>query len=213
MSEFTTLVKNRRSANKFLTDVTITPADIDEIMSLVKFAPSAFNLQHAHYVVVTDPEAKERVYEAAYRQYKVKTASAVVLVFGDKEAYQSVERINEGLLHLGIMDQREYDHNNSSVRAMYESGGEQFKRDEAIRNANLSAMLFMLAAKDKGWDTCPMIGFDPAAVQEIAKVPDSFVPALMITIGKEDTSSQRVRGYRKPVGEFVSYNTFQASKS
>lgn len=208
MSEFTTLVKNRRSANKFLENVPISREELDEIMNLVKYAPSAFNLQHTHYVVVLDPETKERVYEAASRQYKVKTASAVIMVLGDKEAQQNVGPLHEGLLHLGVMDQREFDHTVSSVQAFYEAGGDSFKRDEAIRNASLSAMLFMLVAKDKGWDTCPMIGFDPKAVQEILNIPDQYVPAMMITIGKEDNSSQRVRGYRKPVGEFVSYDTF-----
>jgi len=69
-------------------------------------------------------------------------------------------------------------------------------------------MLFMLAAKERGWDTCPMIGFDPEAIREILNIPDQYVPAMMITIGKEDLSGQRARGYRKPVGEFVSYNQF-----
>ncbi|HBZ83019.1 MULTISPECIES: nitroreductase family protein [Brevibacillus] len=210
MSEFTALVKKRRSANKFIPTESITTAELEEIMSLVKFAPSAFNLQHAHYVIVTEPETKERVYEAAQRQYKVKTASAVILVLGDLEAYKNVGPIHEGLLHLGVMDQREYDQTVSSVHSFYEAGGDQLKRDEAIRNASLSAMLFMLAAKDKGWDTCPMIGFDPEAVRDILRIPERYVPTMMITIGKEDTASQRVRGYRKPVGEFVSYNTFQA---
>ncbi|MGG1658332.1 nitroreductase family protein [Brevibacillus sp. NRS-1366] len=195
---------------KFVENVPISRTEMEEILNLVKFAPSAFNLQHTHYVVVTDPETKERVYEAAQRQYKVKTASAVILVLGDKEAHQNVGPIHEGLLHLGVMDQREFDHTVSSVQAFYEEGGDSFKRDEAIRNASLSAMLFMLTAKEKGWDTCPMIGFDPEAIRQILNIPDQYVPVMMIAIGKEDVSSQRVRGYRKPVGEFVSYNKFQA---
>lgn len=69
-------------------------------------------------------------------------------------------------------------------------------------------MQFMLIAKDKGWDTCPMIGFDPAKVQEVLNIPEQFVPVMMITLGKEDESGQRARGYRKPVGQFVSYNGF-----
>jgi len=31
----------------------------------------------------------------------------------------------------------------------------------------------------------------------------------MITMGEEDTSKTRMRGYRKPVGEFVSFNSFE----
>jgi len=209
MNNFSSLIRMRRSANKFLPDVKISREDLDEIFSDVKFAPTAFNLQHAHYLVVDSPEMKERMFEAANRQYKVKTASAVILVLGNKMAYQNVGKVNEGLLQLGVLSQQEYDHIVSSVTSFYESRGESFLHDEAIRNASLSAMLFMLAAKDKGWDTCPMIGFDPVEVSMHLNIPDTYEPVLMITIGKEDLSSQRVRGYRKPIGEFVSYNAFQ----
>ncbi|KQL43598.1 NAD(P)H nitroreductase [Brevibacillus choshinensis] len=208
MSEFSNLVKQRRSASKFIPDTKLSSSELDEILSLVKFAPSAFNLQHAHYVIVNDVNIKNRVYEAAQKQYKVKTSSAVILILGDTEAHLQAGKINEGLLHLGVIDKREFDDTVSSIHTFYAKGGESLKRDEAIRTASLSAMLFMLAAKEKGWDTCPMIGFDPGEIRQILGIPDQYVPAMMITIGKEDLSGQRVRGYRKPVGEFVSYNQF-----
>lgn len=208
MSDFINLLKARRSATKFIPGVDITDSELEEIFSLVKFAPSAFNLQHAHYVVVKDPEVKNKVYEAAYKQYKVQSASAAIVVLGNKEAYKDAGRINEGLLHLGVINQQEYDMTVESVHSFYEGGGETFKREEAIRNAGISAMLMMLVAKEKGWDTCPMIGFDPKALSEVLNIPDTHVPVLLITIGKEDTSKLRPRGYRKPVGEFVSFNKF-----
>lgn len=208
MSDFINLLKARRSATKFIPGVDITDSELEEIFSLVKFAPSAFNLQHAHYVVVKDPEVKNKVYEAAYKQYKVQSASAAIVVLGNKEAYKDAGKINEGLLHLGVINQQEYDMTVDSVHSFYEGGGETFKREEAIRNAGISAMLMMLVAKEKGWDTCPMIGFDPKALSEVLNIPDTHVPVLLITIGKEDTSKPRPRGYRKPVGEFVSFNKF-----
>lgn len=151
---------------------------------------------------------KQKVYEASFKQYKVQTASAVLVVLGNKEAYKDAARINEGLLHLGVLSKQEYESTVSSVESFYEGRGDTFMREEAIRNASLSAMLFMLIAKEKGWDTCPMIGFDPEALSSALNIPDSYVPVLMITLGKEDTSGQRPRGYRKPAGEFVSYDTF-----
>ncbi|GIP27739.1 nitroreductase [Paenibacillus sp. J23TS9] len=208
MSQFQELVQARRSANKFQTDVNISEQELAEMFGLVKFAPSAFNLQHTHYVAVTEKELKEKVYEAAFKQYKVLTSSAVIVVLGDLDAYHNIGPINEGLLNLGVIDRREFDETVSSVIGMYEDGGDAFKRDEAIRNASLSAMLFMLIAKDKGWDTCPMIGFDPEQLRRALNIPDRYVPAMLITIGKEDTGKQRPRGYRKPVGEFVTFNGF-----
>lgn len=208
MSDFIQVVKERRSAVTFIPDVELPEQDLEAIFQLTKFAPSAFNLQHTHYIVVKDKEAKEKVYQAANKQYKVQTASAVILVLGHMDAYKDVAKINEGLLHLGVLSKQEYDGEVESVTSFYETRGEGFKREEAIRNGSLSAQLFMLAAKEKGWDTCPMIGFDPAAIAEALEVPDRYVPVMLIAIGKENTAKQRPRGYRKPVGEFVSYGRF-----
>ncbi|MFD0695208.1 nitroreductase family protein [Paenibacillus sp. GCM10027628] len=209
-NELSTLIKARRSANKFVPGMEILDEELDEMFNLVKFAPSAFNLQHTHYVVVKDPELKNSVYEAANKQYKIQTASAAIVVLGNMDAYKDVGILNEGLLNLGVINKQEYDMTVESVLSFYESRGDRFKREEAIRNASLSAMLLMLIAKDKGWDTCPMIGFDPEALSNALHIPDGYVPAMLITIGKEDNSRQRPRGYRKPVGEFVSYNTFSS---
>lgn len=208
MSELTNVLKERRSATKFHPEAKISGQELEEIFSLVKYAPSAFNLQHAHYVVVHDPEKKNKVYEAANKQYKIKTASAAILVLGDLNAYENVRQLNEGMLHLGIINKQELDMTVESVTRFYEERGDSFKRDEAIRNASLSAMLFMLIAKDKGWDTCPMIGFDPEQMRKELNIPDQYVPVMLIALGKEDLSGQRLRGYRKPVGEFVTYNGF-----
>lgn len=205
MDTFEQIVKVRRSAGNFLEDNPISKKELDEIFELVKMGPSAFNLQHTNYVVVMDSELKMGVKKAAYNQHKVGTASAVIIVLGDKKAYKDAGQIYEGLLALGILSQQEYDHEVKDVVSLYEQGGEVFQRDEAIRNASLSAMLFMLAAKNKGWDTCPMIGFDSEQLKQLLSISDQFEPVLMITIGKEKIQSRKPRGYRKPVAEFVKY--------
>lgn len=204
MSTFSDLVQARRSAMNFVEGVPIPQTELEEMFSLARLAPSSNNLQHTHYKVVTDPALKELLRKDAYNQYKVHTASAVIVVYGDKKAYLRAPEIYSGLKLLGAMSQEEYDRTLQSINDAYE-GNDQFQRDEAIRNASLSAMQFMLIAKDKGWDTCPMIGFDPGAVNATLNVPEHFVPALMITIGKDNKHKIRPRGYRKPVNEFVEF--------
>ncbi|MCY7781671.1 MULTISPECIES: nitroreductase family protein [unclassified Bacillus (in: firmicutes)] len=205
MAEFLQLVNERRSASNFLPDHPITKEDLNEMFEWVALAPSAFNLQHTKYVAVLEPDVKEKLKQAANGQYKVLSSSAVLLVLGDKQAYQQAADIYEGLKMLGILNKQEYDHMVQDTVSFYEDRGESFKRDEAIRNASLSAMMFMLIAKEKGWDTCPMIGFDAEAVKQILNIDDQFEIVMMITIGKEKTESRRPRGYRKPVNEFVEY--------
>ncbi|AUM87017.1 nitroreductase family protein [Clostridium botulinum] len=209
MSELKKIIEERRSANNFIEGVKIPDKDFTEIFELLKLAPSCFNIQHSHYLVVTDEEKKDQLRKAAFNQYKVHTASAVILVLGDKLAYKNSENIYSGMLNLGIMSKLDYDNTIRDINNLYEGRGEDFQRSEAIRNTSLSAMMFMLIAKDKGWDTCPMIGFNQDEVRQIFDIPENYEIALMITMGKEDSSKRRMRGYRKPVGEFVSFDSFQ----
>jgi len=209
MSELKKIIEERRSANNFIEGVKIPDKDFTEIFELLKLAPSCFNIQHSNYLVVTDEEKKEQLRKAAFNQYKVHTASAAILVLGDKLAYKNAENIYSGMLNLGIMSKLDYDNIVRDINNLYEGRGEDFQRSEAIRNTSLSAMMFMLIAKDKGWDTCPMIGFNQEEVRQIFNIPENYEIALMITMGKEDSSKTRMRGYRKPVGEFVSFNSFE----
>lgn len=204
-SNFSELVNARSSSNNFLENVDIPKQEFDEIFKLLALAPSCFNLQHAKYIVIRDKEMKENFKEKVSPQYKIHTASAAVLVLGDKRAYKNAEKIYEPMKMLGILDNVSYDETIRAIYSMYESRGEDFMKDEAIRNASLSAMLFMLIAKDRGWDTCPMIGFDPKAAKELLNISEEFEPVLLITIGKEDVNNKRLRGYRKPVDEYVQY--------
>jgi putative NAD(P)H nitroreductase len=205
MSEFLRVVRERRSANKFIEGIEIPKKDFENIFNELTSAPSAFNLQHANYYVVSNSEVKAEIYEAAYRQYKVKTSSAVIVITGDKLAYKNAENIYEGTKMLGILDEKEFHDMIGMINGLYEGWGENFQHDEAIRNASLSAMLFMLLAKDKGWDTCPMIYFDQEKIKAILKLPEAEIPVIMITMGKMDPNSMKLRGARKVIGEFVKF--------
>lgn len=207
MAELKKIIEERRSANNFEKGFKIPEDDFADIFELLKLSPSCFNLQHAHYLVITDEERKEKLRDAAFKQYKVHSASAAIIVLGDKLAYKDAGKIYSGMLNLGIMDNYEYNSMIEGINKLYESGGEEFLRIEAVRNASLSAMMFMLIAKDKGWDTCPMIGFNQAEVRQLFNIPERYELALLITMGKENPAKRRMRGYRKPIGEYVSYNS------
>ena len=203
--DFAKLIEKRRSANNFMKGVAITEQELKPIFNDIKLAPSAYNLQHTEYITVLNPDVKEQLYEAADRQYKIHSAAAVLIVTADRYAYKQTKRLNEGLKNLGVIDDWQLEQMVKDITLFYEERGEEFMKEEAIHNASLSAMLFMLAAKNRGWDTCPMIGFDQQRVREILHIPPTNEIVLMITIGKEKEESRHLRGYRKPVNEFVTF--------
>lgn len=71
----------------------------------------------------------------------------MILVLGDKEAYKNTANLTQGMVDLGIITSSELEEIVAENTKFYEDRGEDFMKDEAIRNASLSAMLFMLAAK------------------------------------------------------------------
>ena len=79
-------------------------------------------------------------------------------------------------------------------------------RDEAIRSASLASMTLMYAAKNRGYDTGPMIGFDPAAVAKLVNLTPNYFPVLLIVLG-HFKGEIHPRDGRHPVEHVVRLNT------
>jgi len=208
---FEELVKSRHSAMNFIENEQMTEEDFKNIFELTKLAPSAYNLQFTNYLVITDQEKKERVKELSYNQYKIHTASGVVIVMGNKNSIEmpQVENIYSPLKMLKMMDEVEYDMTMELIKG-YSDGLKKNPHElnlELMRNAGIHAMLFMMSAKHYGFDTCPMHVHNVDELRKEFSIPDHLEPVMMITIGKS-VDKVRARGYRKPVGEFVNFNGY-----
>jgi nitroreductase len=64
-----------------------------------------------------------------------------------------------------------------------------------------------LAAKDMGYDSCPMIGFDAAKVAELINLPENYAIGFMIPVGKQSQPGW-ARGDRLPDEKVVAYDRF-----
>ena len=208
---FEDLVKSRHSAMNFIENEQMTEEDFKTIFDLTKTAPSAYNLQFTNYLVITDQEKKEKVKELSYNQYKIHTASAVVIVMGNKSSIEmtEVEKIYGPLKMLKIMDEVDYEVTMNTIKGFSDGlKGNPSQLDlELVRNAGIHATMFMLSAKHYGFDTCPMHVHNVDELRKEFNIPDHLEPIMMITIGKS-VDKVRARGYRKPVGEFVNFNGY-----
>lgn len=208
---FAELATSRHSAVNFIKDEKMTEEDFKKIFELTKLAPSAYNLQFTEYLVITDEAKKERVKELSYHQYKIHTASAVIIVMGNKNSIEAseAEKIYGPMKMLKMMDETDYEMTMKAI-SNYSDGlkGDGSALDvELARNAGLHAMLFMLSAKNYGFDTCPMHVHHVEELRREFHIPEHLQPIMMITIGKS-VDKVRPRGYRKPVGEFTHFNGF-----
>lgn len=199
--EFSELVRSRRSVRHYLPDVSIDDAELAAIFEEVLLSPSSFNMQHWQFVVVRDQARKTTLRGLSYGQAQVESCAAVVLVCGRTDAWQDAARV--------------YADAPDDVREKYVpmiegayKGQPSLERDEVIRSGALAAMSLMYAARNRGWDSGPMIGFDAGKVAAELGLPATVLPVMMVVLGKADSAQLRERAYRRPLDEVVHSETW-----
>lgn len=194
-------IENRRAIKHYDASATIPENDFDKLMSSVLLAPTSYNIQNWRFVRVKDKALRERVKEAAWGQAQVSDAAELIIFCGYLDAWR--DRPERYWVNAD-------DKTRSVLLPMIESfysGKDQLQRDEAMRSCGIAAQTLMLAAKALGYDTCPMIGFDPDAVAKLINLPKGYVVAMLVVIGKAEKPA-RARGGQLPMSEVVIKNQF-----
>jgi nitroreductase len=199
------VMRARHSVRNY--EPTMPQEDLTKILELASTAPSAWNLQHWRFLVVTNPENKQRLLPIAFNQQQVVNAPVVIVILADQEADKAADLIYNQAVEAGAMTREIADMYLGQIKPAYQNNGPQFGHDAALINSSFAAMQLMLAAKALGYDTCPMGGFDREALIKELNIPARFFPTMLITLGKGTES-----GYpsvRLPLSELVIKERFE----
>jgi nitroreductase len=187
--DFFTVINERKSARKYDPNVSISKEELRDIIEIAGKAPSAWNLQHWHFVVIHGKAAQQRLYPIAYHQQQILDASAVIAVLGDLEANRNTDAVYGPLVQQGQMPKETKERIAQQIEMAYTN--KQYARDAAFENAALAAMQLMLAATAKGWATCPIGGFDVNQFKQAFRISDRYIPVMLITVGKSIAPAHR----------------------
>lgn len=196
-----TAIETRRSVKAFDAQHRMTQAEIDQLMSLAMLAPTAFNIQNWRFVLVQDPELRKQVRAVSWDQAQVTDASLLVVLVADLKSWD-----REPARYWKNAPQPVQDFLVPAIDTYYR-GKEQVQRDEGMRSCGMAAMTLMLAAKEMGYDSCPMDGFDFDAVAKLLNLPADHTPAMYVAIGK-GIKEAWPRGGQLPMNEVVIHDKF-----
>ena len=208
LADFETLAHARQAIRHFRPDA-IPSELLMQLLEITQLAPSGYNLQPTHLVLITDILLKEKLYKACMKQSQILEAPAIVIFTGDRRV---VEHNKEKILA--------QDHQAGAINAEQEKqlrkfislGFEQdplgiqwlgkalftplarifapipeipavYKRYWLAKQAMLVAMNFMLAATAAGLATVPMEGFDEGRVKKVLGIPAYHIVALIVPVG------------------------------
>jgi nitroreductase len=171
-------IESRRAVKYYDANHSMTPEEVNELLSLAILSPTAFNIQNWRFVVVTDTELRKQIRGVAWDQAQVTDASLFIVLCADLKSW---EKKPDQYWVNAPKEVQEF-----IVPAIddYYRGKDQVQRDEAMRSCGIAAQTLMIAAKSMGYDSCPMDGFDFEKVAELIQLPADHVIAMFVAIGK-----------------------------
>ncbi|AGI26551.1 nitroreductase [Pseudomonas sp. ATCC 13867] len=194
-------IRSRRSIRGFDTSYVMSREEKDDLLQQALLAPTSFNLQHVRLVEVSDPQLRAQIREAGWDQVQMTEASMLVVVCAQVDSWErNAERVWDG----APVEVKNY-----MVGAIdgYYRDKPQTQRDEAMRSSGLVAQTLMLAARGRGLDSVPMVGFDFDSVGKLINLPANHVIGLMIAVGKQAVEA-RPRIGRLPLEETIVRDRF-----
>jgi nitroreductase len=195
-------IYQRRSIKAFDPEHRFTAEEETKLLEAAIQAPTSFNIQHWRFVILRDPELRQKIRtEFGNDQAQMTDASLLVLMTADTRAWakeparywQNAPQEVADLL-VGWM-------------GPFHEGREWLQRDEAQRSIGMAMQTLMLSAKDMGYDSCPMIGFDIDEVAKLINLPEDHVMGPMVAIGK-GTKDPWPKPGQLPLSELVVENGF-----
>ncbi|QDT68876.1 Putative NAD(P)H nitroreductase MhqN [Planctomycetes bacterium MalM25] len=174
-----TAIQERRAVKHYDPAFEMPEADVERLLDHALLSPTSFNIQNWRFVVVRDAEQKKKLRAAAWDQAQVTDANLAIVICGDSKAWakepgrywrNAPEATQEMLVPM--------------IGQFYTNSGEQVQHDEVMRSAGIAGQTIMLAAKAMGYDSCPMIGFDPQQVGELIGLPEGHAIGFLVVVGK-----------------------------
>ncbi len=195
-------IYQRRSVKAYDPNHKITPEEEQKLLEAAIQSPSSFNIQHWRFVVLRDAELRQKIRkEFGNDQAQMTDASLLILFTADVKAWQKEPK-------------RYWQNAPQEVAELlvnwmgpFHEGKEWLQRDEAQGSIGMAMQTLMLAAKEMGYDSCPMIGFDIDKVAELINLPDDYVMGPMVAIGKKVKDAWPKPG-QLPLSELVVDNKF-----
>lgn len=199
--DVTEAIVKRRSIKAFDPAHEMSDKEISKLLALGMLSPTAFNIQHWRFVVVTDPVLRQQIRAASWNQAQVEDASLLIVLTVDLKAWEKDPArywVNAPQAAQDIM---------IPMIGNFYNKKDQVQRDEGMRSGGMAAMTLMLAAKEMGYDSCPMDGFDFDVVGKLINLPEDHTPVMFVAIGKA-LEEARARGGQLDMDDIVIYNKF-----
>lgn len=192
------VVKERYTTKAFDPSFRLSDEQVEEIKTLLQYAPSSTNSQPWHFITTGSAEGKERIAKAAAGRYevnvpKIMNASLVIVLctrsYMDDNYLQSLLANEEKDGRFASEDARK---TQKGVRLFYTDMHRYELKDVQHwmeKQVYIALGTLLLGAGMLGIDACPMEGFDPAVLNhELGLREKGFTASVIVALGRHAES-------------------------
>ena len=196
--QFKDIVMQRYAVKKF--DGKQVPEEkINELVELIRYAPSALNLQPWKIKIVTDQKIKEQLRPAAFGQEQITTCSHLLVFCADPDYEGLIKRLGALLKENHVPDEMQ-----AMVTSMATGFAGPMSPEQRLAWSQAQTYLALgnalNGAKSLGFDSCPMGGFNPEEFIRILGIPKPLVPVMLCPVGyAADKPMQKLRFQKEDI--------------
>lgn len=192
-NDFHKILTERHSVRRFDKSIKIDREEMKEMLEETITAPSACNLQAWKFVVVDTEEGREKLHQyfMKFNFPQIDDSSAVVLFFGNTLAYKKYSQLWHSMYEEKKVTKEAMDAALNTFMPLYEKAPQQMLVADSMVDTSLAAMQFMLIAREHGYETNAMAGYDAGkAAKTMGLDPKQYVPVMAIAVGKHDPKAE-----------------------
>jgi nitroreductase/dihydropteridine reductase len=179
--EFKDIVRQRYATKQFDGRMIDEPT-LFTLLDIIRYAPSAFNLQPWKIKIVSASRIKEKLRPHANDQPQVTSCSHLLVFCANTELERLADRVILALSRSG-MPQDMIGQYATLMKGYIGSMTPDQRFAFAREQIHIALANAVNGAKSLGLDSCPMGGFDPVASAEVLFLPEEYIPVVLCAVG------------------------------
>ncbi len=203
-------LKFRYATKIFDTEKKIPEHDFNELLEVLRLAPSSYGVQPWKFIVVEDKELRSKIRSRAWNQVQVTEASHLIVLCAKKDITEKdIDNYIEDIAKTRNVDIKSLDSFKGYITSFRKGVDAHFIENWAKRQVYIALGMLLESAALKGIDTCPMEGFDPKGVDEVLGLTHSeFTSVALCNLGYRSikdkySGNTKVRYSKNKVIEFM----------
>ncbi len=179
---FTELVIKRQSVRKYSHKV-VEKDIIKRCLEAARLAPSASNSQPWKFIIIDEPELKNKV---------------------AKETFDKIASFNKFTVEAPVIVVITLE----KVKLITQLGQRIKKKEWKLIDIGITAEHFCLQAEEEGLGTCMLGWYNEKPIKKLLNIPDKKSIALIISVGYAPENYKHRKKTRKSIDNICSYNRY-----